>query len=443
MQVTVEDVNSVKKILHIEVPQDEVTRELDDAYKSLKKNAKVKGFRPGKTPRSVLERLYKKDVQADVSSKLIQSSFMDAVKETDLQVVGPPQIEPPDLDAKTPYKYQATIEITPALGDIDFKGLTLNKTLYKPSDEEVEAQLKAIQKNMAQQKALEEDRPAREGDFVLIDYEGFKGGQPFEHTQKTDNYTLKVGDAQIHKDFDDQLIGLRAGDERDVSVNFPEDYFNDRLAGQEIVFKVNLNQIREEILPDIDDELARRLGDFTSLQDVKDKILENLQSGYDKRTEQEVNEQIFQALLDRTEFEVPETLVIGELEGIIEELERSFMYQNTSMEEQGLTREGISEKYRETAENQVRRHLILSRLIEQENLALSDEALDEGYREMAQNFHQPIEDVQKYYRQNPDKVELFKHTLLEKQVIRLIVDNSIVNEVEPEPPQPSEEAPQG
>jgi len=170
MQVTVEDLSTVKKVLHIEIPQKVVVGELDKAYKDLKKNAKVKGFRPGKTPRTVLERLYKKDVNADVSSKLIQKSLIDALKEAELNIVGRPEVEPPIADGKGPYKYDATVEIEPEIETVEFKGLTLKKNLYKVSAEEMDAQLKMLQKNLAQQKTLEEDRPAREGDFVLFNH---------------------------------------------------------------------------------------------------------------------------------------------------------------------------------------------------------------------------------------------------------------------------------
>jgi trigger factor len=131
MQFTVEDVSSVKKTLHIEIPQDEVARELETAYNQLKKNAKIKGFRPGKVPRSVLERMFKKDVHADVSSRLIQSSFIDAIKQTELKVIGNPELEPPELTAGSSYKYDATVEISPEIEDIDYKGLSLEKRFRK------------------------------------------------------------------------------------------------------------------------------------------------------------------------------------------------------------------------------------------------------------------------------------------------------------------------
>ena len=432
MQVTVEDVSSVKKILHIEIPEDKVVRELDNAYKNLKKTAKIKGFRPGKAPRSVLERLYKKDVHIDVSSKLLQDSFVEAIKETDLNIVGNPKIDPPGLDEKGPYKYDATVEIKPEIEEIDFKGLTLKKNLYRVTDQEMDAQVAMLQKNLAQQKPITEDRAAQKDDFVLVDYEGFKDGKPFAETQKTENFTMKIGTGHIIKTFDEQLIGMKPGDKKEIKVNFPEDYFNDKLANLEINFQVTLHEIREEVLPEIDNEFAKRLGQYETFDDLKNAITDNLEQGYAKRVEQEINEQIFEALIAKSEFEVPDSMVDYELEGIIEEAERSFAYHNKSMEELGLSKEILSEKYRDTADKKVRRHLILGKIVEQEDMTLADQEVEDGFKEMAQTFNQPIEDIKNYYKQNEDKIEFFKHTLLEKKAVNLIIKSSTIEEVEPE-----------
>ena len=432
MQVTVEDVSSVKKILHIEIPEDKVVRELDNAYKNLKKTAKIKGFRPGKAPRSVLERLYKKDVHIDVSSKLLQDSFVEAIKETDLNIVGNPKIDPPGLDEKGPYKYDATVEIKPEIEEIDFQGLTLKKNLYRVTDQEMDAQVAMLQKNLAQQKPITEDRAAQKDDFVLVDYEGFKDGKPFAETQKTENFTMKIGTGHILKTFDEQVIGMKPGDKKEIKVNFPEDYFNDKLANLEINFQVTLHEIREEVLPEIDNEFAKRLGQYETFDDLKNAITDNLGQGYAKRVEQEINEQIFEALIAKSEFEVPDSMVDYELEGIIEEAERSFAYHNKSMEELGLSKEILSEKYRDTADKKVRRHLILGKIVEQEDMTLEDQEMEDGFKEMAQTFNQPLEDIKNYYKQNEDKIEFFKHTLLEKKAVKLIIKSSTIEEVEPE-----------
>ncbi len=439
MQVTVEDVSSIKKVMHIEIPQDEVARELDKAYNNLKKNAKIKGFRPGKAPRSVLERMFKKDVHADVSSRLIQSSFSEAIQETELKIVGYPQLDPPDMDADAPYRYSATVEIAPQIADIDFKGLKLQRTNYAVSDGEIAAQLAMLQKNLAQLEPVKEDRGLQDGGFALIDYEGFQNAKPFEATALTQDFTLKIGDGVISPEFDEQLIGLKSGGVKEFTLTFPKDHFNAQLASQTIDFRVALNDIRFEVLPDLDDEFAKKVGQFGSLKDLEEAISQNLRQGYDKRIEQELNEQIFSNLLEITEFDTPDTLIDAELEGIVQEAERSFAHRNTSLEEQGMSRESISEKYRDTAAKQVQRYLLLNKIIEQEDLSVDDQEMDEALNEMAANFNQPLDEVKKYYQQFPDRLDQFKHALLEKKAITLIIESSEIEDVEPKTTEESAE----
>ena len=432
MKVTVEDRSSVKKVLHIEIPEADVTRALDEAYQTLKKTAKVKGFRPGKTPRGVLERLYRKDVNADVAGKLIQDAYVDALKETELKVVGSPSVDPPDLAGKGDYCFDAEVEVHPEIADIGFTNLKLKKTLYKAGDEEVDVQIQMMQKNLAKREPIDEQRPAQNGDFVQVDYEGFKDEKPFEETKKTENFVIKLGDAHIADDFDKGVVGMNPGDEKEVTVSFPDDYFNKKLAGHTVDFKVKLNEIRKEVLPDIDDEMAKQLGPFTTLDEVRDKIRENLTQGYDKRIEQELNEQIFSQILETTEFEVPDVMVEYELNSIIADAERSFSYHNKTFEEAGISRESLAEKYRDTAEKQVRRQLILGKIIQQEKMELADEDLEKGFEEMAATYDQPVDVIKGFYGNSGDKLELFKHALLEKQAIKLIMERNEIESVEPE-----------
>jgi trigger factor len=443
MEFTVKDESSVKKTFHVEIPREEVRRELDKAYNELKKSVKLKGFRPGKVPRSVLEQRFGKEVRSDVSMRLIQSSMADAIKQSELNIVSQPQVDPPELDISTAYAYDATVEISPQIEDLDFKGLELKRPAYRVTEKEIDAQIKSLQKSLAQHQKISEQRPAQDGDIVLIDYEGFKDGQPFAGIGKSENFTLKIGAEAISKNFDEALIGMTPGDTREIEVSFPDDFGNQDLAGQDTTFKVALNEIREELLPPIDDELARKAGPYENLTELRQQIRQNLEQGYAKRVEQELNEQIFSQLLEKSDFEVPDSVVEAELEGIIEEAERSFSYRNTSMEELGLTRESIAEKYQDTAVKQVKRHYILSKIVDQEHLELSDRELDEGFNEMAQNFNHPVEEIKGFYNQNQDKLALFKHTLLEKKAIKLIIDSSKISDVEPESDEDSDKKVEG
>ena len=432
MKVNVEDRSSVKKVMHIEVPEKDVTRALDEAYKELKKSAKVKGFRPGKTPRGVLERMYKKDVHADVAGKLIQDAYVQALTETELKVIGSPVVDPPALEKDAPYRFDATVEVHPEIGDIDFTNLKLERSLYEASDEEVEAQLKTVRHNLAKREPIEEVRPAQVGDFVQVNYEGFKDGNPFEETKKTENFVMKLGDAHIAEAFDQGVAGMNPGEEKDITVAFPEDYFNKKLAGHTVDFKVTLNEIRQEVLPELDDEMAKQLGPFTTLAEVREKIKQNLTEGYDKRAEQELNEQAFSQILEKVDFEVPDLLVEYELKSIIAETERSFSYSNKTFEEAGITRESLSEQYRDTAEKQVKRQMILGRIIEQEKLELTDDELNKGFAQMAAVYNQPVEAVKGIYEKSGDQMSHFKHALLEKKAIGLIMERNRIESVTPE-----------
>ena len=246
---------------------------------------------------------------------------------------------------------------------------------------------------------MDPPRAAQKGDHVLIDFEGFKDGRPFSEAPLTRDFNLKLGEGPILAEFDDQLIGMQPGEAKEFSIKFPGDHKNPTLAGLDISFRVTLKDVREEVLPAIDDELANKTGQYENLEDLKKAIADNLQQGYAKRTEQELHEQIYKELLSRTEFEVPDALI----EGILEEAERSFSYRNISMEEMGLSRESLAEQYRDTALNQVKRHLLLSKLIDQQQLALDDEEIEGALADMAASFNQPLEEIKKFYDQNKDK----------------------------------------
>jgi trigger factor len=435
MEATITDINSVKKKIQIEIPQTEVAKAVDAAYLELKKNAKVKGFRPGKTPRAVLERMFNKDVQADVANTLIQNSFLEAVKQHSLAFIGMPDIDPPALDPAAPYIYDVTLEVKPELAPIDFNGVPLKKTLYKLSEAEVDKQIELLQKQLAEFKPIDDARAVADGDFAVIDYEGFKDGLPFAQTQKTENYTLKIGRKMITEDFDQQVTGMMAGDQKTFPVTFPEDYHNKDLAGIAVSFAVTLKEIRKEVIPDADDDFAKKMGPFQTLEDLKDAIRKNLQQGYDKRSQQEIQEQIFEKLLTEN-FELPETLVKYELDGIVEDTEMRFSQSNMTLDQLGLSREKLEEEYRDVAEKQVRRHLFLSKIIEQEKMELTEDQLNEEYASFAQAVGQPIDFIKTYYKSNPDKLDGFKHALLEKKVFDLIIEKAVIEEVEPEAVQP-------
>ncbi len=432
MQVNVEDVNTVKKILHIEVPKEDIIKELDKAYTELNKTAKVKGFRAGKIPRKVLERTYKKDINADVTSKLIQSSFFEAIKESDVKFIGEPNINPPELNEEQNYKYKAEVELKPEIVEVEYKNLKLKKTLYKVTDGEKDAQIEMLRRNLSTQEPIKEKRPVQEEDYVLINYEGFIDGKTYDKLAFTENHVLKLGARKFSEEFDQQIIGMNIEDDKEFEISYTDEEPNQDLAGKKIKFKIHLNDIREMILPEVDDEFAKKLGPFASIDALKEEIIKNLTQGYEKRGEQEISEQIFGHYAEKLEFEIPDIMIKYELDNIIAEAEQTYAQSNLSFEQLGITRESLEEQYKDLAINQVRRHLILDKLVSQEKLEIEDEELNKAYQDMADSFQQPIETIKAFYSSNQDKLEYFKQALLEKKALKLIIDSADVEEVEPE-----------
>lgn len=431
MQVKIEDQSSVKKVLSFEIPKARITKELNKAYNELKKSADIKGFRKGKIPRKVLENRFAADVHADVAPRLIQEVFVEAIQEHDLNVVGGPQLDPPELNPDADYVFDITVEVKPELEDIEFEGLELEKTKYEVSEAEIDSQIYMIQKTMAKKEPVTEERPVKDTDFVLIDYEGYLNGEAFDQTPKVENYVMGINQGALPKEFSEKLIGAIPVQDMDIEVVYADDFHDENLQGKTIEYKVTLKEIQEEVLPEVNDDLVKGLGKFETIDEVKDSIRDNLEKGIAQRVKHEMSEQIFQALLEKIEFEVPEALVEGELNGIIAETEQAYAQNNTSLEEAGLTKETMKERYADVAEKQARRHLILDKLISQENLDMTEEEMDESFEEMAQAMNASKDAVKNYFNMDPKQLEYYKHTQLEKKAIDLIIEKGSVTEVEP------------
>jgi len=432
MQVKNEDKSAVKKVLSFEIPKEKVTKELDKAYNELKKKADIKGFRKGKIPRKVLENRFSKDVHADVAPRLIQDSFVEAIQEHNLNIVGGPQLDPPELNPDSDYVFDITVEVKPELPEIDCHGMSLEKNRYTVSADEIDAQIHMIQKTMAKKQKVDESRAVTDSDFVLIDYQGFLNDEPYEHTPKIENFLYKIGQGTLPEEFSEKLTGCVPVQDIEVEVAYPEDHPDENLKGRTIVYKVTLNEIQEEILPEINDDLVKGLGKFETLDQVRESIRENLEKGIAQRVKHELSEQIFQHLLEKYQFEVPEAMIEGELNGIISETEQAYSANNTSLEEHGLSREALSEQYRDVAEKQARRHLILDKIITQEKMDLTEEEMEKSLEEMARGMNATVDAIKNFFKADPRQMEYYKHTQLEKKAIDLIIEESQVTEKDPE-----------
>ena len=443
MQVNIEDKSSVKKSINVEIPHEDVKKELDKAYNELKKTAVIKGFRKGKAPRKVLEAKFKKDVHSDIVPRLIQDSFSKVLEDNDFKIVGGPKVDPPELDPEKSYIFDIVIEVKPEIEDIEFKGVDIKKTMHKINEDEVEAQIQMIRKTMAKKETVTEERPVKEDDFVLIDYQGFVDGKPFDKTPEIENYVMAIGSDIMPKEFTEKLIGAIPEQELEIEVVYADDAPNKELAGKTITYKVLLKEIQEEILPPVDDNLAKELGDIKDLEDLKDKIRTNLTQGYERRIQQEMDEQVFEFFAEKYKFEVPEALVEAELNGIVAEAEQAYAQNNVSLEDAGLSPDFLRNQYRDVAEKQAKRHLILEKIVDQENLELTEEELERSFEETALNMGATADAIKGMFKANEQQFGFYKQVQLEKKVLKMIMDNGNITEVEPETaPEPSETEPE-
>ena len=431
MQIKVVDKSTVKKVLNCEISKETIKKELDKAYRELKNKADVKGFRKGKVPRKVLENKFSKDVHEDIVPKLIQQIFAKAIEDYDLKIISSPQMDPPEFDPESAYCFDITIEVKPEIEELEYEGMELNKTLYEVSEDEIEAQIQMIRKTMASKRAVKEERAVKEDDFVLIDYQGFIDDKPFASTPQIENFVMAIGTGSMPEEFSQKIVGVIPEQDLEIEVVYSDKDPDKEIAGKTITYKVKVKEIHEEVMPE-DDNLVKDLGKYENIDQVKDDIRSNLLQGYKQRVQHELSEQIFQNLLGKYEFEVPESLVEAELNGIIAEAEQAYMQNNTSFEEAGLSKESLRNDYKDVAEKQARRHLILAKLIEQESLEMTDEELEAGFEVMAKGMNASVDAIKNYFNMDKNQLENYKHTQLEKKAVELIVGKGKITEKPPE-----------
>jgi trigger factor len=399
MKATVEEISSIKKKVNIEVPGDEVTREIDSFYEELRKKAKIKGFRPGKAPRSILERHFKDYVKAETLQKLIQNTYPNALSEKDLHPVSDPVIEPGEFENGKPFQYSATIEVKPDIKPEGYLGLKIEGKKEEVKDEEVGERLKGLQDLHAHLKTISEVRPIQSGDYVIVDYEAKMDGKPLEEGKAID-FTVEVGSGRFIPALEENLIGLKPEEEKEIAVPFPEDYGYKKWAGKTISFHVKIKEIKEKILPLLDDEFAKDLGDYSSLDELKVKLRGEIEKEKELALERQLKDQMVDQLLQANPFEVPEILVEEQTKAYVSDTKLRLATQGVDLKNLGVSEDKLQEDYREMARKQVRTFLILEKIASQEGITVTDEEAEDRLREISERTHQKFDVVKRYYEKN-------------------------------------------
>ncbi len=425
MKVSVEEISSVKKKVTIEIPEEAVAKEIDSFYRELGRKAKIKGFRPGKVPRSILERYFKDYVKAEVVQKLIQETYPDALTETNLQPVSNPVIDSRELEMGSSFQYSATIEIKPEIKLEGYLGLNIQGTKEEVKEEELEERLRTLQNLHASLKTVSEVRPAQKGDYVIIEYQAYEAGRPLEEGKAIDT-TLEIGSGRFIPEVEEQLIGLKFGEEREMEVTLPEDYGYKKWAGKKISIHVKIKEIKEKILPSLDDEFAKDLGDYSSLEELKSKIREEIRKEKELALQQQLKNQILDQLLEANPFEVPDSLVEAQIQALISDTKLRLARQGMALQDIGVTEEKLQEDYRATATRQVRTFLILEKIASQEGISVTDEETEERIREISEKIHQKFDVLKRYYEKNGLIPEV-KAGILNDKTLDFLIQKANIN----------------
>jgi trigger factor len=427
MKTNVEEISSIKKKVFIEIPEDQVNKEVESLYKDLGKKAKIKGFRPGKVPRNILERYFKDYVKGEVIQKLIQDTYPQALSETDLQPVSPPVIDPGEFEGGKPFQYSAVIEVKPDIKLEGYTGLKIEGKKEEVKDEEVEERLKALQNLHANLKTISEARPIQAGDYVIIDYEASMGGKPLEGGKAID-FTLEVGSGQFIPALEEKLIGLKPEEEREIEVSFPEDYGYQKWAGKTISFHVKIKEIKEKILPPLDDEFAKDLGDYSSFEELKAKLRGEIEKEKELALERRLKDQLVDQLLEANPFEVPESLVEEQAKAMVSDTKLKLAAQGVVLKNLGVAEEKLQEDYKTTAQKQVKTFVILDKIASQEGIAVTDEEADDRLKEMSERMHQTFDVVKRYYEKNGLLPEV-KAGIIRDKILNFLLEKANVNYV--------------
>ncbi len=430
MKTSLEEISTVKKKLFVEVEPAEVDRKIEEAYRVLGRKAKVHGFRPGKVPRRILERYFKDQVVEDVTRGLVNETLPKAVEESKAVPLTIPAVENDVLEAGQSFKYTVVMEVKPKFELKDYMGMEVEKEVVQVTDQDVDRSLQEIRKTHATLRPVGEDRGAREGDSIVLDYEAFEAGKPIEGV-KAKNFMISIGSSAIHPDFEKGLIGVKVGDERELKVHFDEKHQNMRLAGKQVTFRVKVLDLKMTELPELDDAFAKGLGEeFTDLETLRKKVRDSLLQSEERRFEKDFRRRLIRKIADKVDFELPQSLIESELRSGIENVRQNLLRMGSNMEKAGLKEERLREDLLPAARQRVKELLILGEIARQGDLTITDLELDQGFDEMAKSLGQEPQVMRRFYEAR-ELVDSFRERLLEEKTLNYLAKGAKIAMVPP------------
>ena len=430
-EVTIEEISSVKKKLSFEVPWGEVKKELDATYGMLSKKVKVRGFRPGKVPRNVLEMHYKKDAEDEVIQNLVSKRYANAVTDNEIFAVAQPEIDQKGIEKEKPFSFTATVETRPEFEPKDYVGLEVIKEEIETTDRDVNDRLQQTREMYATLEEVEEEKEAREGDFVVIDFEVTVEGKPRDELA-TDNYTLQIGSGKFVADFEEKLKGLKKGDEKTVNITFPEDYQPADLAGKEGTFRVTVKNIREKKVPELDEEFIKNFEQYETIEDLKTAIQQSLVDEAKVKIESDLKKQIIDELIEHNEFEVPSVWVEQQIYYMMLDTQKRMVSNGMAPDKAMEVSMNLREGFKEPAERLVKSSLLLAKIAEKESIKVEDKDIEDRIRSMAGLYGQDYESLNEAYDKNNMK-ERLREELQEDKALEYLIDKASITVKKKEP----------
>ena len=382
--------------LTVSVDAEKFAQAIDRAYRKNVKKINVPGFRRGKAPRKMIEKLYGEGVFfEDAVNDVYPEALSEAVKEADLVLVTRPEVEVTDVSREKGVEFKATCITKPEVTVKDYKGIKVAKTVKKVTDEDINAELKKLQDRNSRMVDVD-DRPAKDGDNTIIDFEGFVDGKAFDGG-KAEKFGLVLGSGQFIPGFEDQIIGHSVGDEFDVNVKFPEDYQAEELKGKDATFKVKLHEIQYKEVPELDDEFAKDVSEFDTLAELKEDTSKKIAEQYEKQADTEVEDKLIDEVIANMEAEIPEVMYENRIDESVREYEYRLSAQgldlNTYLQYTGMTMEAFREGFKEQAEKQVKIRLALEEIVKNEDIKPSDDEIEQEYNKMASAYNMEVDRV--------------------------------------------------
>ncbi|MBS4176165.1 trigger factor [Lederbergia citrea] len=414
-----------KGTLTVEVDVETVKNGLDAAFNKVSKQVSVPGFRKGKIPRSMFEKRFGvESLYQDALDIILPEAYASAVEETGIEPIDRPDIDIEQMEKGKELIFKATVQVKPEVKLGDYKGLEVEKMETEVTDEDVAAELKTLQERQAEL-VVKEEGEAAEGDTVVIDFEGFVDGEAFEGGT-SENFSLELGSGSFIPGFEEQLVGVASGAEKEVEVTFPEEYHAAELAGKPAVFKVKVHEIKAKELPELDDEFAKDVDEEAeTLEELKASIKTRMTESKKNEAEQKLRDTLVDKATENAEIDLPEIMVETEVDRMMQEFEQRLQMQGMNLDLyfqfSGQDQEALRSQMKTDAEKRVRMNLTLEAIAKAENLEADEESVNEEMNKMAEMYKMPLEEIKKALGGNLDNL---KADLKVQKAVEFLVENS-------------------